>query len=602
MRLVDRILGMTPAERLLIYQEFTAEQRAMLGVLLDAEIDNPWARYEGKPVDFITQGLGENIWSRQREICQSLVDHQRTAVAACHAPGKSHLSGRIVAWWMATHAPGTALAITIAPTHRQVRNIIWPHIRRCHYLAKLPGEVLTQTWKLGGDVIAYGFSPSPYDEAATQGIHAPNLLIVVDEAGGIGEIVGQALEALMTGGNTRLLLLGNPPTDQEDSWFERCYESPLYNSIRISAYDTPAFTGEEVGLCKTCPPQVGDHLITKHLVDKKWVDDVISEFGADSPFVIARVDAKFPRSTANKAIPYSWCEQASENDHPLEGNHIRLGVDIAADGGDEFVIAQVDGWVASVLHKSSGKINENPVDVAKVVLDHLKAAGAKHVERGIGETPVRVKIDAIGVGWGVTGLLKRWVDEGLADVEWVDIDGIDRITKPEIIGVNVAETAMDPKKFHNTRAELWWNGRSLLQPKTGDPLVDESVMQALRDELGEDADLIPPPTLHVQDVRLEVDRRCLSQMAGPKYKSDSAGRIQIETKDAMRRRGIASPDRAEAVLLALYEPPSNAAPKVAPIGMGQSNTWSPAVSAGPASPSAGALGALGMLGLGGANV
>ena len=531
MRLVDKVLTAEPQERLAIYASLTDDEKAKLAMLLDAEVDNPWAVYETEPVGFIQQGLGETLWSKQVEIANSVVHNQRTAVAACHAPGKSHLSARIVAWWIASHAPGTALAITIAPTHRQVRNIIWPHIRRAHFMANLPGEVLTQTWKIGGDIVAYGFSPSPYDEAATQGIHAPNLLIVVDEAGGIGETVGQALEALMTGGNTRLLLLGNPPTDQEDSWFERCYESPLYNTITIGAYDTPNFTGEAVGICKTCPPQVPEHFITKHLVDQRWVDDVISEFGEDSPFVEARVWARFPRTTANKVIPFGWCERAQNNEEPLTGLHVRLGIDIASDGGDEFVIAKADGFTTTIEHRSSGKANENAVDVAATCLKHIREAEALHEAREITD-PVKVKIDTIGVGWGVVSLLERWGTEGRH--------------RSRIVPVNVAERAKDPEKFRNIRAELWWNGRTLLQP----------------DKDGR------------QDVRLDTERKVMSQLAGPTFKSDSSGRIQIETKAEMKRRGVSSPDHAEAVLLALYDPPGREIPNVAPIGFGQSNEFS----------------------------
>lgn len=531
MRLVDKVLDATTQQRYEIYAALSPQDKAALGMLLEAEIDNPYAMFEGQPVDFIQQALGESLWSKQIEIAHSVVENQRTAVSACHAPGKSHLAARIVSWWIASHAPGTALAITIAPTHRQVRNIIWPHIRRCAYIAKLPGEVLTQTWKINGDLVAYGFSPSPYDEAATQGIHAPNLLIVVDEAGGIGEVVGRALEALMTGGNTRLLLLGNPPTDQEDSWFERCYTSPLYHTIQIGAYDTPNFTGETVGICKTCPPQVEEHLITKHLVDQRWVDDVISEFGADSPFVEARVWARFPRSSANKVIPFAWCEKSIENEDPIPSEAIRLGIDIAADGGDEFVIAEADGYVTKVIHRSSGSANENAVDVAKMCMDQIHAAEAKHAERGVSE-PVKVKIDTIGVGWGVVSMLQKWSDEGRH--------------KGKIVPVNVAERAKDPEKFRNIRAELWWNGRTLLQPR-------------------------PDGT---QDVRLDNDRKVMSQLAGPTFKSDSSGRIQIESKVDMKRRGVSSPDRAEAVLLALYEPPGKNIPNVSPIVIGQENQFS----------------------------
>jgi hypothetical protein len=42
----------------------------------------------------------------------------------------------------------------------------------------------------------------------------------------------------------------------------------------------------------------------------------------------------------------------------------------------------------------------------------------------------------------------------------------------------------------------------------------------------------------------------------------------------MKRRGVSSPDQAEAVLLAVYEPPGRDIPNVAPIGFGQSNEFS----------------------------
>jgi hypothetical protein len=62
-------------------------------------------------------------------------------------------------------------------------------------------------------------------------------------------------------------------------------------------------------------------------------------------------------------------------------------------------------------------------------------------------------------------------------------------------------------------------------------------------------------------------------LAGPTFKSDSSGRVQIETKAEMKRRGVSSPDHAEAVLLALYDPPGREIPNVAPIGFGKSNEF-----------------------------
>lgn len=531
--LVDVLLRNSPAERAQILATLTPVQRKGVMQLLQAEVENPWSRYADNAIGFIEVGIGEGLWSKQREICQSVVDNQRTAVAACHAPGKSHLAGRIVAWWVASHPPGTAMAVTIAPTHRQVRTILWPHIRKVAFQNNLPGDVLTQAWKMHGDVVAYGFSPSPYDESAAQGIHAPHLLIVVDEAGGIGEVVGQALEALMTGGHTRLLLLGNPPTDKEDSWFERTCSSDLYNVIHLPASATPNFTGEEVGQCMACPAYVGAHSIATHLVDQKWVDDVISEFGADSAFVEARVHARFPRMSKDKVIPLSWVEMAEDNERFIEDDAVQLGVDVAADGGDEFAIAKADGYQVSIEHRSSGQANNNAVDVAGVILEHILAAEAVHAEREV-ERKVRVKIDTIGVGWGVVGILQKWGSEGKHHAT--------------IVPVNVAKAARDEKKFRNQRAEMWWNGREMFQP---DP--DDEDRQRVK--------------------VVGLTRQTLAQLAGPKYNSDSSGRVSIETKAAMKRRGVRSPDQAEAILLALYNPPGGPPEPTTPISVGQENPF-----------------------------
>ena len=215
-----------------------------------------------------------------------------------------------------TNPIGTSQVVTTATTFRQVRNILWSHIRTLHAKHQLDGDCLTTEWKRNNSVVAFGFAPAQYNETALQGIHAPNLLIVVDEAGGISDAIGTAIEALMTGEHTRLLLLGNPPTDTNNSWFERACNSHLYNTIRISAYDTPNFTGEPTGRCTTCPPTVKTHDIATHLVDKQWVADIISELGEQSAFAQARIHANFVQNTTNRIIPTTWIEEALKIDHP----------------------------------------------------------------------------------------------------------------------------------------------------------------------------------------------------------------------------------------------------------------------------------------------
>jgi hypothetical protein len=52
-RLVDLVLNATPEERTKIYLSLTDDEKYALSVILDAELENPWARFENDPVGFI---------------------------------------------------------------------------------------------------------------------------------------------------------------------------------------------------------------------------------------------------------------------------------------------------------------------------------------------------------------------------------------------------------------------------------------------------------------------------------------------------------------------------------------------------------------------
>jgi hypothetical protein len=531
---LDWLLEQPETTRRRIIAGLNVQERTLLLQQIEFRRQNKWLKYQGDPVGFVQRGLGETIWGKQKEILQSIIENQRTAVPACHAPGKTHIAARAVAYWAACHPPGTTKVLTTSSTFRQVKSVLWPHIRRLQHI-HMPelGYTNTVEWMIGNPVeaVVEGFKPPDDDESATQGTHKANLLIVVDEAGGIKASFGRNLESLMTGGNTRMLLLGNPPVDEEQTWFERMCNSPRFNVIRIGAYDTPAWTGEETDWCSVCPIGVEPHKVVTHLVDDVWVQGIIEEFGKESAYYVARVMAQFPRDNASKTIPMSWLELARDNEREQDGPQpIRLGADIASDGGDEFVIAWAEGLKCKIVHAKAGADNEDALQVAGKIKEWILKAEQFHGLHGIQEK-VRVKIDCIGVGWGVVSTLKGWQREGHF--------------RADIIDVNVGRNASDPLRYANQRAEMWWNGRRLCQP----------------DAAGEVA------------LTLDIETKELAQLNGPTYGTTSSGQIQIEKKPDMKKRGVHSPDRAEAILLAVFEPPTPGTPSI-PLALNQSNPWS----------------------------
>jgi hypothetical protein len=57
------------------------------------------------PVGWVRDRLGEFMCSKQREVCQSVVDHRDTAVKSCHDSGKSFIASRLAAWWLDVYPP-----------------------------------------------------------------------------------------------------------------------------------------------------------------------------------------------------------------------------------------------------------------------------------------------------------------------------------------------------------------------------------------------------------------------------------------------------------------------------------------------------------------
>ena len=117
-------------------------------------------------------------------------------------------------------------------------------------------------------------------------------------------------------------------------------------------------------------------------------------------------------------------------------------------------------------------------------------------------------VDEIGLGAGV---LDRLREQGLP-----------------VFGVNVARLAQERERFINRRAELWW---------------------ALRDRFLEGEIILDPAAADLA-----------AELTSLRWSVDSRGRITIESKEAIRRRGEASPDLADAVMLAFAEPDAVKAP------------------------------------------
>lgn len=467
--------------------------------------------YRSDAAGWVRDRLGGHLWSKQVEIAEALRDHRKVAVKACHGPGKSFLAAMLVAHWIATHPPGQATAVSSAPTDAQVKAVLWKEISRAHRMGNLDGYVtLDAQWKIGGELVAFGRKPADHDEHGFQGIHDRYLLVVLDEACGIPPALWTGAGTLGTNDDARMLAIGNPD-DPTSEFAAICSGAPDDGSsgessdgwwvITISIFDTPNFTGEVV------PSE-----LRVKLPSQTWLDDSTKKWGKGSPLYTSKVLGRFPADASTGIVPWSWIKACQGDDATARVGPLLvpvvLGVDVAgSDAGDETVIYERRGMHAG---RRWSVQSSDPEVVLQLIEDAVRTSGA-----------TKVKIDAIGVGWGLVAPLRR---------TFPTLDVVPVVVSEAAPGNDQEDGKPWSEKFINLRAFIWWHvGRVMSQQ-------------------------------HAWDLT-EAEDATLNELAAPKYR-EVKGRIQIESKDELRKRIGRSTDNADALLLAFFEPPAAAAPLV----------------------------------------
>ncbi len=234
------------------------------------------------------------------------------------------------------------------------------------------------------------------------------------------------------------------------------------------------------------------------LATAEWVRERRETWGEKDPIYRSRVLGEFPDQEENTLIKLSDIEAAV-----WEGNVIMSAVgDNLQNGGD--VVLAVDvarfGSDRSVILRRRG----DRVEEIKTFhgMDTMQLSG--WVAATVRESsPNRIHVDEIGVGAGVVDRLN---EQGYS-----------------VRGINVARSARQDKLFANLRAEGYWRLRELFASGR---------------------------------ISIPSDGQLMGELSALRYSYDSHGRVKIEGKDEMRRRGLPSPDKADALMLAFLEPAS----------------------------------------------
>lgn len=223
-------------------------------------------------------------------------------------------------------------------------------------------------------------------------------------------------------------------------------------------------------------------------VSREFIEEIKTKYGEDSNVYRVRVLGEFPRSDDDTVIPLELIEAAVDRDVSCSPNTpIVWGLDVARFGSD-----------SSCLIKRQGNVITEPPKVWKN-LDLMQTAGVVKAEWEMADTrrPVEILVDSIGLGAGV-------------------VDRLRELGLPAR-GINVSESPSFTGTYLNLRAELWFKAKSWLEKR---------------------------------DCRLPKDDRLRNELSIVRYGFQvGSSKMKIESKDEIRKRGLGSPDVADAFCL-----------------------------------------------------
>lgn len=453
---------------------------------------------------------GQGLTDYQAEALSGLVENGRESVRSLHGAGKTTTAALTVLWFADTRdrAGLDWKAIVTASAWRQVTKYLWPEIHKWALLVDwtLLGrrpwtrdERRVQSLKL-----AHGeaFGVVSDDHEKLEGAHADQLLFVFDEAKAIPPKTWDAVEGAFSGGGAQAgarayVLSISTPGEPQGRFFDIQSRKKGYEDWNARRWKIEA-------------------VVKAGRVSPDWVSQREKQWGRGSALFQNRVLGEFATSEEDGVIPLAWVEQAQarweefhseckhqpvhgmiENDHARKhvcdpGEFSCLGVDPARFGPDKTVLALRHQEQILEVRKYS---KLGTTEVTGLVSGLLDKNGGRAV------------VDVIGIGAGVVDQLRE--------------------QKFAVVAFNAAEgtshkDSSGELSFLNSRAAAWWHLRERLDPNADEPIM------------------LPP------------DDELTGDLTAPKWKIASSGKIQIESKDDIRKRLGRSTDVADAVVQAFW--------------------------------------------------
>jgi len=262
------------------------------------------------------------------------------------------------------------------------------------------------------------------------------------------------------------------------------------NPTRAMGYFYNAFTRSR-NLWHTmrvaCVPDPGAYDVEDAPFARKaaFAEEIELNWGKESDVYRYRVLGEFPAMQESAVIPIEWME--SSIDREVEGTDYFpvWGLDVARSGSNRTALAKRRGNV--LLEPLQWWSGKDNMQVANMIL---------HEYRETEEKPTEIVVDVIGVGAGVVDRLREM---GLP-----------------VRGLNIHEGRPTSGLHARPRDEYWWMAREWFESRS---------------------------------VTMPRDDMLIGELSSVQFSFNPMGKIQVESKDDMKKRGMVSPDLADAFIL-----------------------------------------------------
>lgn len=321
-----------------------------------------------------------------------------------------------------------------------------------------------------------------------------------------------------SGERCRVVATGNPPITAEGAWVVR-YWSPWLDPT----HPRPAKVGElrwfttidgkDVEVGKDYVGPKGERPRSRTFILSRLEDNPdLLETGYSAvieampePLRTMMREGRFDVATSDdpwQLIPTAWIREAQERwtpEPPLHAPMCAMGVDVAAGGEDNTVIAcRYDGWFAPLI-VVPGRETPHGTDVAGLVIKHRRNSA----------------VVIIDMGGGYGGAPYEHLRANLGDADRRVVFG------HKGAEASTARTADKQLRFANKRSEVWWRLREALDPSQQGGST----------------------------IALPNDPGLIADLTAPHFEVTPSG-IKVEPKDHIVKRLGRSPDRGDAVVMA----------------------------------------------------